>query len=137
MLAILLISAALCYTFGEMVSDRRQGWAILVAMSIIFVGLLALSTWAEQAGNPLLAKLEVDQTASAMQAGGNMEGDAAGERQQSAAQERAFSDASAVHPHRTGRWLPPEHPPGWGDIEAIRLRESSEAAAGEMTNAPR
>jgi K+-transporting ATPase ATPase A chain len=74
MLAILLIPAALCYTFGEMVGDRRQGWAILAAMSIIFVGLLALSIWAEQGGNPLLAKLGVDQVPSAMQPGGNMEG---------------------------------------------------------------
>jgi K+-transporting ATPase ATPase A chain len=74
MLAILLIPAALCYTFGVMVGDRRQGWAVLAAMTIVFVALLAVCAGAEQAGNPLLANLGVDQTASATQAGGNMEG---------------------------------------------------------------
>ena len=73
-LAILLISAALCYTFGRMVGDTRQGWAILAAMTIVFVVLLAVCVGSEQAGNPLLAKLGVDQTASAPQPGGNMEG---------------------------------------------------------------
>jgi K+-transporting ATPase ATPase A chain len=74
LLAILLIPAALTYTFGRMVGDRRQGWAVLAAMTVIFVGMLALGVGAEQSGNPLLAKQGVDQTASAMQAGGNMEG---------------------------------------------------------------
>jgi K+-transporting ATPase ATPase A chain len=74
MLAILLIPAALCYTFGKMVGDTRQGWAILAAMTILFVALLAVCVGAEQAGNPLLAKLGVDQVASPLQAGGNMEG---------------------------------------------------------------
>jgi len=74
MLAILLIPAALCYTFGVMVGDRRQGWAILAAMTIVFVALLAVCVGSEQAGNPALAKLGVDQTASSAQAGGNMEG---------------------------------------------------------------
>jgi len=74
MLAILLIPAALCYTFGVMVGDRRQGWAVLAAMTIVFVALLAVCVGSEQAGNPALAKLGVDQTASAAQAGGNMEG---------------------------------------------------------------
>ena len=73
-LAILLIPAALCYTFGVMVGDRRQGWAVLAAMTIVFVALLAVCVGSEQAGNPALAKLGVDQTASATQAGGNMEG---------------------------------------------------------------
>ena len=73
-LAILLIPAALCYTFGRMVGDTRQGWAILSAMTIVFVVLLAVCAGSEQAGNPLLAKLGVDQTASAAQPGGNMEG---------------------------------------------------------------
>jgi K+-transporting ATPase ATPase A chain len=73
-LAILLIPAALCYTFGRMVGDTRQGWAILSAMTIVFVVLLALCTVSEQAGNPVLAKLGVDQTASELQSGGNMEG---------------------------------------------------------------
>ncbi len=74
LLAILLIPAALCYTFGKMVGDTRQGWAVLAAMTVLFVVLLAVAAWAEQSGNPALAKLGVDQTASALQAGGNMEG---------------------------------------------------------------
>jgi K+-transporting ATPase ATPase A chain len=74
MLAILLISAALCYTFGVMVGDTRQGWAVLAAMTVVFVGLLALCVWAEQAGNPRLAALGIDTTASGLQPGGNMEG---------------------------------------------------------------
>ncbi len=74
LLAILLIPAALCYTFGKMVGDTRQGWAILAAMTLLFVVLLAVCVGAEQAGNPLLAKLGVDQTAGATQSGGNMEG---------------------------------------------------------------
>ena len=73
-LAILLIPAALCYTFGKMVGDTRQGWAILAAMTIVLVVFIATAYWAEGAGNPLLAKLGVDQTASAVQPGGNMEG---------------------------------------------------------------
>jgi potassium-transporting ATPase potassium-binding subunit len=74
MLAILLIPAALCYTFGRMVGDTRQGWAILAAMTILFVVLLAVCVGAEQVGNPALDKLGVDQVASATQPGGNMEG---------------------------------------------------------------
>ena len=74
MLAILLIPAALCYTFGKMVGDTRKGWAILAAMTIIFVAMLSVSVWAEQSGNPAIAKLGVDQTASSLQSGGNMEG---------------------------------------------------------------
>jgi potassium-transporting ATPase potassium-binding subunit len=74
MLAILLIPAALCFTFGEMVGDRRQGWALLTAMLVIFVPLLVVTVMAEQAGNPALAKLNVDQTAADSQSGGNMEG---------------------------------------------------------------
>jgi potassium-transporting ATPase potassium-binding subunit len=73
MLAILLIPAALCYTFGQMVGDTRQGWAVLAAMTVIFVALLALCVWAEQQGNPRLAALGVDTTASDLQPGGNME----------------------------------------------------------------
>jgi K+-transporting ATPase ATPase A chain len=74
LLSILVISGALCYTFGRMVGDTRQGWAVLAAMTIVFVALLALCVGSEQAGNPALSKLGVDQTASATQAGGNMEG---------------------------------------------------------------
>jgi K+-transporting ATPase ATPase A chain len=74
LLSILLIAAALCYTFGKMVKDTRQGWALLAAMLVIFVPLLALCFAAEQAGNPALSRLGVDQVASALSAGGNMEG---------------------------------------------------------------
>jgi K+-transporting ATPase ATPase A chain len=73
-LAILLIGAALCHTFGRMVGDKRQGWALQAAMAVVFVVLLAVCAGAEQAGNPALSKLGVDQTASAAQPGGNMEG---------------------------------------------------------------
>ena len=74
MLAILLLPAALCYTFGRMVKDTRQGWAILAAMLLVFIPMLILCLWSEQAGNPVLSRLGVDQTAVAGQAGGNMEG---------------------------------------------------------------
>jgi K+-transporting ATPase ATPase A chain len=74
MLAILLIPAALCYTFGRLVGDARQGWAILAAMTIVFVLMLGVAVWAEQAGNPALASLGVDQTASDVHPGGNMAG---------------------------------------------------------------
>src|SRR3989441_598287 len=73
LLAILQISAALCYTFGVMVGDTRQGWAVLAAMTVIFVGLLAVCFVAEQNGH-VFVKQGVDHTASALQAGGNMEG---------------------------------------------------------------
>jgi potassium-transporting ATPase potassium-binding subunit len=74
MLSILLIPAALCYTFGKMVGDTRQGWAILVAMTIIFVALLAGTVWAEQTGNPAIASQGVDIIQSNFNPGGNMEG---------------------------------------------------------------
>jgi K+-transporting ATPase ATPase A chain len=74
MLAILLIPAALCHTFGVMVGDARQGWAILAAMSIIFIALVFVAVPAEQAGNPGFPAKIIDQQASALQAGGNMEG---------------------------------------------------------------
>lgn len=61
MLAILLIPAALCYTFGQMVGDTRQGWALLAAMLVIFIGLLLVCVHAEQSGNPKLTALGVDQ----------------------------------------------------------------------------
>ena len=73
LLAILVISAALCYTFGVMVGDTRQGWAILAAMTVLFVGLLAVCVIAEQRGAPFTA-VGVDHRASALQSGGNMEG---------------------------------------------------------------
>jgi K+-transporting ATPase ATPase A chain len=73
LLAILLISAALCYTFGVMVKDTRQGWTVLAAMTVIFVALLAVCYVAEQNG-AVFTKQGVDHTASALQSGGNMEG---------------------------------------------------------------
>ncbi|MBV1775185.1 potassium-transporting ATPase subunit KdpA [Burkholderiaceae bacterium DAT-1] len=74
MLAIFIIPAGLVYAFGEMVGDRRQGWAVFAAMGIIFLFFLGVCGWAEQAGNPAFASLHIDQTAGAFQAGGNMEG---------------------------------------------------------------
>jgi len=73
-LAILVISGGLCYTFGKMVGDTRQGWVVLAAMTVIFVALLGISAVSEQSGNPLLAKLGTDQQAGPLQSGGNMEG---------------------------------------------------------------
>ena len=74
MLVIFLIPAGLCFAFGRVVGDLRQGWAVLAAMTVIFVIAVVAITPAEQAGNPLLTSLGVDQSASALQAGGNMEG---------------------------------------------------------------
>jgi K+-transporting ATPase ATPase A chain len=74
MLAILLIPAALCYTFGAMVKDTRQGWAILAAMTVVFVALVLPCALLEQRGNPALTSLGADQHASALAPGGNMEG---------------------------------------------------------------
>ncbi|HEX7553449.1 MAG TPA: potassium-transporting ATPase subunit KdpA [Geothrix sp.] len=74
MLAIFAIPAALCLTFGKMVKDRRQGWAVLAAMTVIFVMALSVTTWAEAKGNAGLKGLPVDQVATLQQGGGNMEG---------------------------------------------------------------
>ncbi len=74
MLAIFLIPGALCYTFGRMVGDTRQGWAVLAAMTVLFVVMAVGAITFEQQGNPLFAAAGVDQAASATQAGGNMEG---------------------------------------------------------------
>ncbi len=74
MLTILLIPASLCYTFGVMVGDRRQGWAILAAMGVVFAAACGLAMAAEQGGNPVLARLGVDQSPGELQPGGNMEG---------------------------------------------------------------
>ncbi|MBS0377579.1 MAG: potassium-transporting ATPase subunit KdpA [Proteobacteria bacterium] len=73
-LAMALIPAALTYTFGRMVGDTRQGWAVLAAMLVLFGGAVLIATHYEQAGNPQLAALGVDQRATAQQSGGNMEG---------------------------------------------------------------
>ncbi len=74
MLAIFLVPAALCFTFGRMVGDARQGVAVLSAMALLFIVAVVAATSAEQAGNPQWAALGVDQGASALHAGGNMEG---------------------------------------------------------------
>jgi K+-transporting ATPase ATPase A chain len=74
MLSIFLIPAALVFMFGRMVGDMRQGWAVLAAMTAIFVVSVVVVTAQEQQGNPLLAQLGVDQVANATQPGGNMEG---------------------------------------------------------------
>ena len=74
LLAILLIPAALCFTFGHMVGDRRQGWTIFAAMAAMFlVATIAVMSF-EQQGNPQFDALGIDQNASPIQAGGNMEG---------------------------------------------------------------
>ncbi len=74
MLAIFLIPAGLCLAFGEIVGDKRQGWALLIAMTVIFTAAVVAIMLAEQAGNPKIAALGVDQIGSALQSGGNMEG---------------------------------------------------------------
>ncbi|RYC11697.1 potassium-transporting ATPase subunit KdpA [Ciceribacter ferrooxidans] len=66
--AMLSISAALVYSFGQMVGNRRQGWALLGAMAILLVGGVAVTYWAEAQGNPILTALGVDPSL------GNMEG---------------------------------------------------------------
>jgi potassium-transporting ATPase potassium-binding subunit len=73
-LAILVIPAALTHTFGRMVGDTRQGWAVLAAMVILFLPLVGIAVLSEQQGNPRLGAFGVDQAASLQQAGGNMEG---------------------------------------------------------------
>ncbi|OGB82385.1 MAG: potassium-transporting ATPase subunit KdpA [Burkholderiales bacterium RIFOXYC12_FULL_60_6] len=74
MLAIFLIPAALCFAFGREVGDLRQGWTVLAAMTVIFTVAVIAITPAEQVGNPLFTPLGIDQSSSAMQPGGNMEG---------------------------------------------------------------
>jgi K+-transporting ATPase ATPase A chain len=74
MLSILLIAAALSYTFGYMVGDTRQGWALLAAMMIIFVAFLAVAEYSENSANASFNSLGIDQTPSNLQPGGNMEG---------------------------------------------------------------
>lgn len=74
MLAILLIPAALCYTFGSLVQDKRQGWAVLFAMLIIFIPLIFGILIAEQQGNPAFFNLGIDQIQNPFSSGGNMEG---------------------------------------------------------------
>ncbi len=74
MLSIFLIPAGLCFAFGHLVGDRRQGWAVLAAMSIMFVVAAGGIMAAEQTSHPALQAMGIDQAASALQPGGNMEG---------------------------------------------------------------
>jgi K+-transporting ATPase ATPase A chain len=74
MLSIFLIPAALCFVFGRIVGDLRQGWAVLAAMTLVFAVAVVAATAAEQHGNPALAALGADAQPSATQPGGNMEG---------------------------------------------------------------
>jgi K+-transporting ATPase ATPase A chain len=74
MLSIFLIPAGLCFAFGKMVGDMRQGWAVLGAMTVIFIVMTVVVMVAEQQAHPALHALGVDQTANALQSGGNMEG---------------------------------------------------------------
>ncbi len=71
---IFSLGAALTNVFGRMVGDQRQGWAVFAVMAVLFLGGVLVAYWAEAAGNPAIARLGVDTNASAMQAGGNMEG---------------------------------------------------------------
>jgi potassium-transporting ATPase potassium-binding subunit len=74
MLAIFAIGAALTYTFGRMVGDQRQGWALFGAMAVVVFLGVTVAYWAEAGGNPAFDRLGVDMTAADTQAGGNMEG---------------------------------------------------------------
>jgi K+-transporting ATPase ATPase A chain len=74
MLSILLLPAALCYTFGSMVKDTRQGWALLASMMVILIAFTLITYYAESAGNPRMTPLGVDQQSGPDNPGGNMEG---------------------------------------------------------------
>jgi len=74
MVAIFLIPAGLCFAFGRMVGDIRQGWAVYAAMALMFVAMTLVVMWAEGQAHSALQSLGVDQGMNAMQAGGNMEG---------------------------------------------------------------
>ncbi|MFA5881504.1 MAG: potassium-transporting ATPase subunit KdpA [Eubacteriales bacterium] len=74
MLAIFLIPGAFTFTFGRMVKDTRQGWAIFAVLSILFLAGAGILVYSEQAGNPLITNLGIAAHASSLQPGGNMEG---------------------------------------------------------------
>jgi K+-transporting ATPase ATPase A chain len=74
MLSILILPAALCYTYGKMVGDTRQGWALLAVMTIVIVALLGVAIWSEQSGNPMFIAMGIDQVQTDTNPGGNMEG---------------------------------------------------------------
>jgi K+-transporting ATPase ATPase A chain len=73
-LSILVLAAALCFTFGLMVGDQRQGLAVLAAMTVALVAFYGFTVWAEQSGNPMFSTVGVNTAAAANQPGGNMEG---------------------------------------------------------------
>ncbi|KGM41032.1 ATPase [Aquabacterium sp. NJ1] len=74
MLLIFLIPAALCFTFGRMVGDARQGWSVITVMFVLFIAGAWSATYFEQQGNPMWRELGVNQAQTMDQAGGNMEG---------------------------------------------------------------
>src|SRR5271163_27961 len=74
LLAIFAIGAGLTQTFGKMVGDRRQGWALFATMSLLFFMGVTPAIWAEQNGNSQFAAMGLNQHHSATQSGGNMEG---------------------------------------------------------------
>ncbi len=74
LLAIFSIGAGLTHTFGKMAGDRRQGWALFAAMSLLFFMGVTVAVWSEQRSNPQFAAMGIDQQATATQSGGNMEG---------------------------------------------------------------
>ncbi|MDQ3687591.1 MAG: potassium-transporting ATPase subunit KdpA [Acidobacteriota bacterium] len=74
MFSIFAISAGLTYTLGRMTGSQRHGWAVFAAMSILFFAGVFVAYWAEAQGNPMLTNLGVDQSVTALQPGGNMEG---------------------------------------------------------------
>lgn len=74
MLLIFCLGAGLTYTFGKMVRDTRQGWAIFATMSVLFLAGTFVCYWAEQAGNPAIANMGIERAYTATQPGGNMEG---------------------------------------------------------------
>jgi len=74
LIAIFALGAGLTHTFGQMAGDRRQGWALFAAMGLLFLTGVLVANWSEQRGNPQFAKLGLDQSATATQSGGNMEG---------------------------------------------------------------
>jgi K+-transporting ATPase ATPase A chain len=74
MLSIALIPAALCYTFGKLVNEPRQGWILYTAMFILLLFFIGLAYYAEASGNPNFSQFNIDQTSNILQPGGNMEG---------------------------------------------------------------
>jgi len=74
MLLIFCLGAGLTYMFGKMVRDARQGWAIFATMSVLFLVGAFFCYWAEQSGNPTMAKMGLQSAYTGTQSGGNMEG---------------------------------------------------------------